>query len=108
MARDPNDLPEMISVKTSTNVQSFGYDPGLRILFVRFVVRKNPAATGPLYRYHKVDPGVFTRMRGAASKGRFVWDHVRENFRYDRWTGSAWRGETAMKKRAGRRARART
>lgn len=32
---------------------------------------------GPLYAYLRVPPGVFTSMKGAVSKGKFVWDRLR-------------------------------
>lgn len=32
---------------------------------------------GPMYAYLKVPPGVYTGMKEAASKGKFVWDRLR-------------------------------
>lgn len=88
--RDPEEMPELIPVKSS-NVQAVGYLPDTRDLFVRFVVRHDPAKIGPLYKYTNVPLGVFSRFRRAASKGTFFWMHIRGQFRYYLWTGSAWR-----------------
>lgn len=91
----PKSMPEMIPVKESSNIHSFGYDPSGRLLYVIF---KTPDGKddGPLYRYIKVPKGVFNRFSRSASKGLFMWTHIRSKFGYEKWSGSAWRKEAAL------------
>jgi hypothetical protein len=86
---DPNDplfTGEMIPV-SSSNVHSIGYiwnakSPQNGTLVVRFLApanspRQKRTGAGPLYHYLNVPPQLFTAFRAAASKGKWVWDHLR-------------------------------
>lgn len=78
---DPMVTGEMIPVAGSSNVHSFGYDYGTGTLRIRFLGRDRSSGKrggpGPMYEYSGVPPTLFERMRKAASKGRFIWDHIR-------------------------------
>jgi len=64
----------------SSNVHSFRYDYETATLYVRFLGRAGRGAhggPGPLYRYSDVEPELFLSLQRAASKGGWVWDHLR-------------------------------
>ena len=76
---DPLVTGEQILVERSTNVYGFSYDLANGTLYIQFLggrgdQRKGPGAT---YAYSSVPPAIFQRMRRAASKGNFIWDHIR-------------------------------
>lgn len=89
---NPKGLPQLIPVKSS-NIQAIGYDPETSDLFVQFLVRGKPKAQGPVYKFTNVPDGVFSRFQKAASAGTYFWMHIRGQFRYYVWTGSAWRAQ---------------
>lgn len=66
---------DMVPVESS-NVHSVGYDLEHRLLYVRYLDAAGRA--GPLYGYHDVMPDEFLDFLDAPSKGRWVWDHLRE------------------------------
>jgi hypothetical protein len=70
------DSVAMIGVSSST-VRAIGYDVQEAALYVRF-------HNGRLYRYRLVPKGVYERFRASASKGSFLWVHIRGRFRYER------------------------
>ena len=61
----------------SSSVDSIGYDPGTRRLYVRFV-------GGRGYVYYDVDQAVFDALLGADSKGRFVNSEIKGAYDYRR------------------------
>jgi KTSC domain-containing protein len=62
---------------TSTSVEWIEYDANARTLEVAF-------ASGGVYRYSSVPPGVCDQLRAAESKGRFVNEVVKKRYRYVR------------------------
>lgn len=66
---------EMVPVESS-NVHSIGYDLDRAMLYVRYL--DDGVSAGPLYGYHDVTPSEFLQFLDAASKGRWVWDRLRE------------------------------
>lgn len=93
----PKTIPKLIEVKDSSNVQGIAYDPISRDLFVSYL----PTATdklGPLYRYKDVPVGTWRRFYKTASKGMFIWTHIRGKFAYAKWTGTGWKKEMALKR----------
>ena len=61
----------------STSIVSAGYDAERRLLEIEFV-------GGGVYRYFEVPTAVIAGFLAADSKGRFVNQHVRDRFRYER------------------------
>lgn len=61
----------------SSNVHSFRYDYERAALYVRFLGKARGGGRGPLYRYSDVEPELFLSLQRAASKGGWIWDHVR-------------------------------
>lgn len=58
---------------SSTNLESFGYDPINRTLEVRF---KN----GNTYQYNDVSPAFADGLRSAPSAGRYFQQEIRNRF----------------------------
>jgi len=71
----------MIPVESS-NVQSFGYDDENRILYVRFLAKSTSPST--LYAYYDVEPETYDQFFMAPSKGKFVWQFLRDRYEYAR------------------------
>lgn len=69
---------------TSSNVHSALYDLGDAELFLRFL-RDGPDA---IYRYTGVPRDVWTGLKQADSKGRYVNDNIAFSFTYERLTTS--------------------
>ena len=61
----------------SSSVDSIGYDPETRRLYVRFV-------GGRGYVYYDVERSVFDALLGADSKGRFVNSEIKGVYDYRR------------------------
>jgi len=64
----------------SSNVHSFRYDYESATLYVRFLGHRRDGTRGgpgPMYRYSDVEPELFLSLQRAASKGGWVWDHLR-------------------------------
>ena len=53
------------------------YDGGKRILYLRF-------RSGEVYRYFGFPEDQYRELLGAASRGRYFLNHVRNQFRYER------------------------
>lgn len=77
---------DMLPAPGSSNVHSFGYDAQSAYLYVRFLGyttkrtadgRRARGGPGSLYRYANVTPEEFLTLMAAASKGDWVWDHLR-------------------------------
>jgi hypothetical protein len=86
-------IPEMLSVDSS-NVHSIGYDEPTETLYVRFwksSKSKLSQVPGSVYKYFKVPKRVFTQMFTARSKGQFVWERLRERYRYAMVGRAGWR-----------------
>lgn len=81
-ADDPLLTGQMVGV-TSSNVHSIGFqwnnaEPTKGTLKVRFLDKsRGEGKGGPTYGYYAVHPALFQDMRRAASKGKWVWDHLR-------------------------------
>lgn len=68
---------EWIDTPESSNIVRFGYDDGNRILKVEF-------RNGSVYDYFDIPDQVFNGMRNAPSKGQYLAQQVKGNFRYAR------------------------
>lgn len=79
---DPLLTGEWIPV-TSSNVHSIAFiwndaRPAQGTLRIRFLEKRGGTTkAGPVYHYLDVHPALFQDFRRAASKGRWVWDHMR-------------------------------
>lgn len=92
------DLPPMTEVRSS-NIKAVGYDETTNELYIEFVHRDkfghaNRNTDGDVYRYYKVPKAVYTRLMSAASKGQYVWKHIRGRYRYMMKGRTGWRGPT--------------
>lgn len=67
---------KMLPVRSS-NVDEIGYDAKERRLWIRFL-------DGSLYRYEDVPQSIWRSFKIAPSKGRFVWQNVRDRYEYER------------------------
>lgn len=108
MATDDLELPEMVSAfETSSNVHSFGYDYAQKRLYVRFQKESKSGRSkmaGPLYVYYNVPERIFTQMYMAKSRGQFVWERLRERYRYKLIGRAGWRlhsPKTGQRRRVG-------
>ncbi len=66
----------------SSNVQSFAYDERNRIFYVRFLEKTNYPST--VYRYFEVESEIYNQFFMAPSKGRAVWQLLRDRYDYER------------------------
>lgn len=80
---DPLLTGEMIPV-SSSNVHSIGYiwngaNYTRGTLKVRFLNKRKSRTSdrGEIYHYYNVHPSLFDSFKRSASKGRWVWDHLR-------------------------------
>jgi hypothetical protein len=95
--RIPKNIPALIEVKESSNVMSMSYDSGTYMLYVMY--RPRPTDTeGVLYRYVNVPISMWRRLQRTPSKGTFMWTNIKDRFNYSKWTGSAWKGQSALQK----------
>ena len=58
-------------------IADYNYDPLTRILKVRYL-------SGSLYHYLDVPEEVYIAMKAAFSKGSFLNNHVKKNYRYEK------------------------
>ena len=65
---------ELVGVE-SRNVQAIGYDADTRRLFVQFW-------KSGLYQYENVPEAVYNAFQQAPSKGKFVWQQIRDQYTY--------------------------
>ena len=70
------DSVRMIGVNSST-IRAIGYVEEDAALYATF-------RNGRLCRYTSVPRGVYERFKAAASKGRFLWVHIRDKYNYER------------------------
>jgi len=61
----------------SSNIASIGYDPETFILEVEF-------HSGGIYQYFDVPQQVYIDFVNAESKGRFLWQYIRDVYEYTR------------------------
>ena len=66
----------------SSNVQEVGYDRDDGSLYVRFLPKGN--SPGSLYIYKNVEPEIFSEFLDSDSKGRYVWQYLRDRYEYAR------------------------
>ena len=62
---------------SSSNVASIGYDVHTQVLEVEFV-------NGGVYQYMNVPQEAFDELQGAASKGRYLAQNVKNRYPYTR------------------------
>lgn len=94
-------LPAMESNFDSSNVHSFGYDEPSQTLFVRFwkdSKSKRSQVAGPIYKYFNVPKKIYLQMYYADSKGKFVWERLRNRYRYTMIGRAGWRMAPPKKK----------
>jgi hypothetical protein len=68
---------EWIETPESSNVLKFGYDEEFNKLMVEF---KN----GNMYEYFDVPVLIYESMKSASSKGKFLAQEIKGNYRYSR------------------------
>jgi hypothetical protein len=61
----------------SSNLRSVGYDPATQVLQVTFV-------NGTTYAYRDVPATVYTDLLGAASKGRYFHQMIRQHYPFEK------------------------
>jgi hypothetical protein len=61
----------------SSNIRSIGYDQQSAVLEVRFT-------SGDIYRYFSVPEHLHHNLMNAASKGQFLNDYIKYNYRYQK------------------------
>ena len=71
------ELPIMYDVSDSSNVLAFGYDEANRDFYVKFL-------NGSTYIYKMVEPDILDLFFAAPSKGKFVWQYLRDRYEYSR------------------------
>lgn len=59
---------------SSTNIRSVGYDSALGTLEVEF-------HSSGVYQYYNVPEGVHSALMRAPSKGRYLNDHIKDQYR---------------------------
>jgi hypothetical protein len=94
--RLPATVPSLVSVESS-NVEAVGYDPKKRYLYIKFLPSEE-SYRGSVYRYSNVKEQIFNRLLSSASKGMFVWAHIRDKYPYAKWTGFGWRKQNTLQK----------
>lgn len=97
---------EMIKVSLddvdSSNVHSIGYDEENRILYVRFWMdskSKRSQVPGPIYKYFGVDKRTYLQFYYSKSKGKFIWERIRNRYRYTMIGRTGWRGPKKSRKK---------
>lgn len=60
---------------TSSNVRAIGYDASVLTLEVEFL-------NGSIYHYHDCPPEVHRELMQAPSKGTYLNDRIKPNYRY--------------------------
>lgn len=86
-------IPEMLRVDSS-NVFAIGYDEPSETLYVQFWKESKSKASqmpGPMYKYFKVPKRMFMQMYTSKSKGQFVWERLRERYKYTMVGRAGWR-----------------
>jgi|GEM_PF-4777180 len=94
-------LPVMDSDFSSSNVHSIGYDEPTMTLFVRFWQEsksKRSQVPGPVYKYFNVEKRIYMQLYYAKSKGKFVWERLRNRYRYTMIGRKGWRMAPPKKK----------
>lgn len=67
----------LLSSVISSNVAAYGYNEETEELYVQF-------KDGSVYKYYDVPEDVWALFQTAPSKGRFVWQMLRDVFPYER------------------------
>ena len=68
---------DWINTPESSNISRFAYDDASRVLKVEFT-------NGSVYDYFDVPGHVFNGMRNASSKGQYLAQQIKGNYRYAR------------------------
>lgn len=63
---------ERQQITGSSNISSAGHDPDKKILEVEFL-------NGDIYQYSPITSEGFQLFMNAPSKGKFIWNHIRNN-----------------------------
>lgn len=61
----------------SSNVRSVGYDPASQVLEVEF-------HDGSVYQYRGVPSTVHAGLMAAPSKGKYLHEHIKDRYRYEK------------------------
>jgi len=62
---------------TSSNIRSIGYDSQLSVLEVEF-------NSGDIYQYFDVSENLYKQFLNTSSRGQFLNDYIRYNYRYQK------------------------
>ena len=62
---------------TSLHIREIGYDPQTSILEVEFI-------SGDVYQYFDVPEYIHGQFMNAPSKGKFLYEYIRYNYRYQK------------------------
>ena len=65
------------SLVSSSAISSVGYDPKAKVLELEF-------SSGGVYDYYEVPRKVYTALMSAGSKGRFVSEQIRGQYRSEK------------------------
>lgn len=68
---------EWIETLQSSNIARFAYDAPTQVLTVEF-------KTGGTYNYFDIPEVIFEQMNAASSKGQFLAQQIKGNYRYAR------------------------
>ena len=81
---DKADVEDLIwvPVEGSSNVSAFAYDPANRMRYVKFLSKDG--GPEPTYVYYDVEAGVYDQFFAAPSKGKAVWQLLRDRYEYAR------------------------
>lgn len=64
----------------SSNVKEIGYDPETKVLEILF-------KSGGIYQYFDVPSMVYDQMMGSVSKGKFLHQNIKGEYRYEKVAG---------------------
>lgn len=75
-------MQNMIKIENSSNLDGYFYEPLTKMLFIEF-------KGGGLYGYDIVPPEVFEEFEKSASKGSFLYRHIKNKFKCTKFKESA-------------------
>ena len=78
--------PEKVEIKhkpvVSSNIESVGYNPGVKVMEVKF--KGSSEKPGNIYKYYNVDESKYKGILRAKSKGSYLNKRIKDNFKYEK------------------------